>query len=309
MNKQISFYLTKFSLFDSNQSAYKANFGCITALLKITDDILDNIDDSEVTILTLLDFSKAFDTVNHRLLLEKLSILGFSQNAQEWVTSYLSDRYQKVVVNNDCSSWVKIKNGVPQGSILGPLLFNILVSDMRQFVVFNSSHGYADDVQFEISSNVENINEAIHQVNQDLTSISSYCRNSALTINEKKCFYMVIGTKPAIKKVDAMVLDGMIINNKIIKRVKYVRNLGLTYDEVLSWRRHVNNIIGRAIAKFKDLNKYKKFLNEESKKLLCDSLILSLFNFGDVVYMNIDLYLQKKIQKIQNLCLKFIFNI
>ena len=309
VNKQISFYLTKFSLFDSNQSAYKANFGCITALLKITDDILDNIDDSEVTILTLLDFSKAFDTVNHRLLLEKLSILGFSQNAQEWVTSYLSDRYQKVVVNNDCSSWVKIKNGVPQGSILGPLLFNILVSDMRQFVVFNSSHGYADDVQFEISSNVENINEAIHQVNQDLTSISSYCRNSALTINEKKCFYMVIGTKPAIKKVDAMVLDDMIINNKIIKRVKYVRNLGLTYDEVLSWRRHVNNIIGRAIAKFKDLNKYKKFLNEESKKLLCDSLILSLFNFGDVVYMNIDLYLQKKIQKIQNLCLKFIFNI
>ena len=119
-------------------------------------------------------------------MLEKLSILGFSQNALDWVSSYLTDRYQKVVINDDSSPWVKIKNGVPQGSILGPLLFNILVSDMRQFVEFNSGHGYADDVQFELGSKVENINIAIHQVNQDLESVSSYCRNSALTINEKK---------------------------------------------------------------------------------------------------------------------------
>ena len=188
-SNQMCFYFRKFSLFDSNQSAYKPNHGCNTALLKIMDDALDNIDDSLVTILTLLDFSKAFDTVNHRLLLEKLSILGFSQKALDWVTSYLSNRYQKVVLNNDSSPWVMIKNGVPQGSILGPLLFNILVSDMRQFIKFNSGHGYADDVQFEISSKVENINNAIHLVNQDLESVSSYCRNSALTINEKKMLF------------------------------------------------------------------------------------------------------------------------
>ena len=308
-SRQIIMYLNKFGLFDPNQSAYKANHGCTTALIKITDDILDSIDDSEVTILTLLDFSKAFDTVNHRLLLEKLKILGFSQNAQDWVQSYLTDRFQKVQVNNDSSSWVRIKNGVPQGSILGPLLFNILVSDMRQFIEFNSSHGYADDVQLKVSTKIENINEAIHEVNKDLTSIGTYCRNSALTINEKKCYYMLIGTKPAIKKIDDLALDDMLINNKIIKRVKHVRNLGLNYDEVLSWRKHINIIIGRAISKFKDINRYKKFLNEESKKLLCDSLILSQFNFGDLVYLNIDMYLQKKIQKIQNLCLKFIFNI
>jgi hypothetical protein len=197
---QILAYLGKHSLFDPNQSAYQANFGCITALIKINDDILDSIDDSEVTVLTLLDFSKAFDTVNHRLLLEKLSILGFTQDACDWVGSYLTDRFQKVIINNDCSSWIKIKNGVPQGSILGPILFNILISDMRQFVVFNSSHGYADDAQLKINTKVENINDAIQHVNSDLSSISTYCRNSALTINEKKCYYMVIGTKPAIKK-------------------------------------------------------------------------------------------------------------
>lgn len=307
--RQIVAYLTKYSLFDPNQSAYKANHGCVTALLKINDDILDSIDDSEVTVLTLLDFSRAFETVNHKLLIEKLRILGFTQDALDWVLSYLTDRYQKVVVSDGSSPWVKIKNGVPQGSILGPILFNILVSDMRQFVEFNSSHGYADDTQWKIHTKTENINEAIQQVNTDLSSISTYCRNSALTINEKKCYYMVIGTKPAIKKIDDMILDNMFINNKIVKRVKYVRNLGLTYDEVLSWRRHINLLVGRAIVKFKDIYKHKRFLDQDSKKILCNSIILSLFSFGDLVYMNIDNYLQHKIQKIQNLCLKFIFNI
>ena len=74
-----------------------------------------------------------------------------------------------------------------------------------------------------------------------------------------------------------MVLVDMVINDKVIKRIKFARNLGLNYDEVLSWRRHINILIGRAIGKFKDLNRHKKFLTEESKKLLCDSIILSLF--------------------------------
>ena len=307
--RQIFSYLEKYKLLDPNQSAYKAHHGCITAHLKITDDILDSIDDSEVTILTLLDFSKAFDTVNHKLLLEKLSILGFSQSAQNWVESYLTDRFQLVKVNNDYSPWVKIKNGVPQGSILGPLLFNILISDMRQFTEFVSSHGYADDTQLKLSTKVENINEAINEINQDLSSISNYCRKSALNINERKCYYMILGTKPAIRRVDDMVLNDMLINGKTIKRVKHVRNLGLNYDEVLSWRKHINIIFGKAIANFKNVSRFKKFLNEESKKILSESLILSHFSFGDIVYLNVDVYLQRRIQKVQNLCLKFIFNI
>ena len=307
--RQINSYLEKHNLFDPNQSAYKRFFGCNTALLKITDDILDNIDDSELTLLILLDFSKAFDTINHRLLLEKLSILGFSNKAQNWVNSYLKGRFQKVVANNDCSPFVGIKNGVPQGSILGPLLFNILVSNVRQFVEFSSSHGYADDIQLKINTKVDEVNEAIHKVNKDLDSISTYCKNNALKINESKCYFIAIGTKPGIKKLDNILLDEVLINNKTIKRVKSIRNLGLTFDEILSWRRHVNNMIGSAIAKFKDLNKLKKFLNADSKKILANSLILSYFNFCDMVYMNIDMYLKKRIQKIQNLCLRFIFDI
>ena len=307
--KQICGYLNLHNLFDPNQSAYRRHHGCITALLKITDDIFDGIDDSEITLLILLDFSKAFDTVNHKLLLEKLNILGFTQDAKDWIKSYLSDRSQRVKCNNDVSSWEKIVNGVPQGSILGPLLFMILVSDMRQYITSFSSHQYADDLQMHKNTKIETVNETIKEANLDLTAISKYCKNSALTINEKKSYAIFIGSRPAIRKLDNLALDNIIINNKIIKRVSHVRNLGLTMDEVLSWRRHVNLMIGRAIGKIKNLCRFKKFLNEKSKQLLCESLVLSQFHFGDIVYMNIDLIAQKKIQKIQNMCVKFIFNI
>ena len=306
---QINNYLEKNNLLDPNQSAYKKFFGCNTALLKIADDIMDSIDDSEITLLILLDFSKAFDTINHRLLLEKLSILGFSSMARNWINSYLTDRYQKVVAKDDCSSFVRIKNGVPQGSILGPLLFNIMISDMRQYVSFSSAHSYADDTQLKITTKIDNINMAISNANKDLQSISTYCRNNALRINADKSYLLIIGTKPAIKTLDNYQIGKLEINGEIIKRVKSTRNLGVTFDEVLSWRLHINKVIGCAISRFKDLSRYKRFLNFNARKILADALVLSYFNFCDVVYMNLDEYLKKRIQKVQNLCLKFIFNI
>ena len=306
---QINSYLEKHNLLDPNQSAYKKFFGCNTALLKISDDIMDAIDDSEITLLILLDFSKAFDTINHRLLLEKLSILGFSLMARNWINSYLTDRYQKVVAKDDCSSFVRIKNGVPQGSILGPLLFNIMISDMRQYVSFSSAHSYADDTQLKITTKIENINIAISNANKDLQSISTYCRNNALRINADKSYLLIIGTKPAMRTLDNCQIDKLEINGEIIKRVKSTRNLGVTFDEVLSWRLHINKVIGCAISRFKDLSRYKRFLNFNARKILADALVLSYFNFCDVVYMNLDEYLKKRIQKVQNLCLKFIFNI
>ena len=309
VNKQMCEYLSKHSLLDPYQSAYKPGHSCTTAHLKIIDDILEAMDDSEVALMVLLDFSKAFDTVNHRLLLEKLSILGFQKDALDWISSYLSNRQQKVITDNDQSDWCDIVNGVPQGSILGPLLFTILVSDIRQYIHFGSYHSYADDLQYYISMKPEHANDNIKLVNADLQRIGDYCKNSALRINETKCYQIYLGSRQAINSINNLSLDNITINNVPIKRVDHIRNLGLTYDEILSWRKHINLCVARAMGNFICISRYKKFLSMEAKKILCESMVLSQFNFCDVAYISIDIYLQKKIQKIQNICLKFIFDV
>ena len=308
MHRQICAYLIKHDFLDPYQSAYQPNHSCTTAHLKITEDILEAFDDSELVLLVLLDFSKAFDTVNHVLLLEKLKILGFQEDALKWVNSYLSNRKQKVKTDQEQSDWIDIINGVPQGSILGPLLFTILVSDIRRYIYNGSYHAYADDLQLYYPMKPRDANENIPLVNEDLERISEYCHRSALRLNEGKCYYMFVGSRPAIKSINEIPLTNISINNKPIKRVEHVRNLGLTYDEILSWRKHVNLCVSRAMSNFICISRFKRFLSLEAKMMLCESMVLSQFNFCDAVYLNIDIYLQNKIQKIQNMCLRFIFD-
>ena len=309
VNKQIVKYLTLHSLLDPNQSAYKKNHSTQTALLKLCEDIYDAIDDSEITLLVLLDFSKAFDTVNHKLLLAKLKILGFQEDACKWILSYLSGRQQKVQTQNESSKWSPILNGVPQGSILGPLLFTILISDMR-LTIWNGSYiTYADDTNLYWESSVETVNETLITANSVTSNISTYCEDNCLRLNPDKCKFMFLGTRPAIKKINSMQLGELKINNNNMERVTEAKVLGVTFDEILSWRKQVNLCISKAMSNFFQISRYKKFLNKESKIILCESIVLSQFNYCDIVYSNLDNYLKLKIQKIQNLCLRFIFDI
>ena len=306
--RQMIHYCNEHYLLDPNQSAYRKFHSTTTALLKITDDILEGIEDAEVSIMIFLDFSKAFDTINHRLLLEKLKILGFDGPSCNWIKSYLTNRYQMVKHGNKFSEWKLIKNGVPQGSILGPLLFIILTSDMRKCFRFGNYHEYADDTTEYKNTTVENLNDSIQDINHDMQRVSDYCKNNILTLNEGKCEYMIVGSRYFIGKVKDVILDPILINGKPIKRVSHAKSLGLTYDEVLSWNKQVNKNIGCAVSKFKEFSHCKRMLNFEAKKTFCESMVLSQFNYADVVIMNMNKVNQNKIQKIQNLCIRFIFN-
>ena len=308
-NKQIIAYLTLHDLLDPNQSAYKKNHGTQTALLKLTEDIYDAIDDSEITLLILLDFSKAFDTVNHKLLLAKLNILGFQEGTCQWINSYLSGRQQKVQTQNDASEWSAVVNGVPQGSILGPLLFTILISDMRVKIWNGSYITYADDTNLYWETTIADIHKTLISANSVTTNISKYCVDNCLRLNNDKCKYMFLGTIPAINKLKTIHLSDIKINNVVMERVSHSKILGVTFDEVLSWRKNVNLCISKAMSNFFQISRYKKILTKESKIILCESVVLSQFNYCDIVYSNMDNYLKEKIQKVQNLCIRFIFDL
>src|SRR5436190_23191810 len=147
VHNQITEFLVSNNIINTHQSGFRRYHSTETALLKVTDDIRLAMDRSQCTILILFDFSKAFDMVNHEILLEKLRILGFSDIALSWMGSYLSGRRQCVTHNNNTSEWKPVTCGVPQGSILGPLLFTIYVNDISKVLKYTNFHCYTDDLQ------------------------------------------------------------------------------------------------------------------------------------------------------------------
>ena len=267
------------------------------------------MDASELTFLILLDYSKAFDRVNHKLLLAKLMSLGFDEVSLNWVGSYLAGRAQKVKSNGEYSSWNPIINGVPQGSILGPLLFTILVTDLRNSLQSTSFHQYADDLQIQKHCKFDDVNNAINDINSDLTNISNYSVSNGLKLNYEKSKFMVIGSHQNIKKINDSELPPILLDEHILDREKCLKNLGVHFDEYMSWVKHINKTVCKAYGSLRSLYRFKKFLSESSKKSLCETLVLSHFNYCDCLFPSLAKYLSEKIQKVQNACVRFIYNL
>ena len=184
--KQLTNYLTSNHLFDPLQSGFKKHHSTSSALIKVTGDMVSAMEQKHVTVLVLLDYSKAFDTVNHSLLLAKMKKMGIGDSALLWFGDYLSERCQRVVTNTDESTWGKIFNGVPQGSVLGPLLFSILISDISKCIDVCKYHLYADDTQLYHHSSVNSLGDAIPLINHELNSIATFSKNNGLRLNAKK---------------------------------------------------------------------------------------------------------------------------
>ncbi len=128
-------------------------------------------------------------------------------------------------------------------------------------------------------------------------------------MNPGKSQRIIIGSKPNIDKLKSKYIPEVVIDGVIITRVSHAKNLGITYDEVLSWRRHVNVTVSKAYYKLRMLSRYKNFLTRQSKQLLCESLVLSYFNYCDVLFFNMNADLKLKVQRVQNSCIRFIYNL
>ncbi|CAD6210334.1 GSCOCG00012781001-RA-CDS [Cotesia congregata] len=174
--------------------AFKEGLNTQTAVIKLCDDIRLGIDESKVTIAVFCDFSKAFDSVNHQRLLQKLLSMNFSDNAIEWIRSYLSQRAQLVRNNNDISSWRNVLNGVPQGSVLGPLLFVLYISDLSK--ILNCQYlFYADDLVIYRSCHLVQISENIALLNSEIEKIVKWCDLNCLKLNASKTKAIIFGSR------------------------------------------------------------------------------------------------------------------
>jgi retron-type reverse transcriptase len=203
--RQFTMYLNSREFIDQKQSGFRTGHSCTTALLEITEDVRTAAEVGMMTILLLLDFSKAFDSVRHELLLPKIAGADTSSSVLDWFESYLDGRMQKVRIGKKDSSWKAVTAGVPQGSVGGPLLFSIFINDMPACLKFCRHHMFADDCQIYLSFLPHEMARAVECINTDLRSVEHWAERNGLKLNAQKTQMICMGTSRRVASVKAYV--------------------------------------------------------------------------------------------------------
>ncbi|CAG4973526.1 unnamed protein product [Colias eurytheme] len=314
VHKQLTEFLELHDILPEQQSGFRKHRGTATALMDVVDNVLCAQDDGKGTIMLLLDYSRAFDTIDINLLLCKLVYYGLDENSVKWFNSYLCNRTQTVSVlkedgSRSLSNTSSVLRGVPQGSILGPLLFILYSADVVNMIKNCNYQIYADDIQLYYSFHPNQTLDAITRVNSDLKDINTWSERNSLILNPSKTKFMILGNPYIINKINQYDIN-LIIKDRKIDRVHEARNLGIIFDENLRFEKHINTTISNCFYRLKTLYRIRKYIDTSLRIRLCDALVLSKFNYADTVYGPRLLSRTKSaIQRVQNACARYCWNI
>ena len=286
-------FLETHELLYNLQFEFRAKHSTTHALLTMINKIASGIDKYEHTVRVFLDFSKAFDTINPDILFYKLSYYGVRGIALEWFRNYLHNRQQCVYIANALSNTKDVSCGVPQGSILGPLLFLIYINDFCKSSEVLSFILFADDSNLFFSHKDPHI--LLSTINQELKCVSEWIKANKLSLNLQKTNYMLFSN--IINELPGNV----VFYCTITQRVLNTKFLGITIDEKLSWKEHVDNICKVISRNIGIINKVKFYFPTRILLNLYSTLILPHLNYGIIAWgncadylLNIILLLQKK---------------
>ena len=308
VHSQLVSFLTEHNLFNPFQSGFRTGHSTTTALVKITDDIRLGMENQEVTILTLLDFSNAFNTVNFDILLAILRSLNISPTVIDWFRSYIHGRRQRIRVEDTLSSWCDVTAGVPQGGVLSPLLFSLFIHSITSDLS-SSYHLYADDLQIYCRAKTSDLSLAIGKINYDLDKICAWSRSFGLNVNPQKTQAIIIGSSRIRSRIDFELLPTIIFDGVQVPLSETVRNLGVLFDGTMSWKPHVAEVSRRVFAAYSSLRRLKNFLPTKTKITLAQSLLLPIIDYADTCYPDLSGVLLNKIDRLQNLFIRFIFGL
>jgi hypothetical protein len=293
---QITSFLDNLGLFSDAQHGFRAHHSTATALTQISDYIFEGFTRSEFTLALFIDFSKAFDSISHDILLNKLSHLHFSPNSLSWVKSYLSDRTQYVSVQNCASSLANITCGVPQGSILGPLLFILLINDLPKCLKDSIAVIYADDTTLLIRGKCWK--SLVKKINSDLLLLSNYCTANSLSINVSKTKAMFF-----FRKTNKPQNANILYNGYSIEMVDSFKLLGIWLDTGLDFHIHISHIVNKLNVCLHLLWKCRAFIPYSKLILLFNAFGIPYIDYCQPVYTNsTDLLLKPLITKYDECC-------
>ena len=302
IHNQTQEYLDRNEILFKFQSGFRKNYSTDTALSYLSDKILSAFDKGLFTGMILIDLQKAFDTIDHDIFLKKLQCLGFSETAIAWYRSYLTNRYLTVNVEDSFSEQAHLACGVPQGSILGPLIFLMYVNDMSQAVKCDL-YLYADDSCLVYTGNDVKIIE--DNLNKNFNSLCDWFVENKLSIHfgEDKTKSIIFGTKRKLKNDPQLEISRGEVNIKQHKEVKY---LGCLFDSNLSGASMAISVLNKANSRLRFLYRKQNLLNAPLRRLLCNALIQPHFDYACTAwYPNLSKALSNKLQCAQNKCIRF----
>ena len=234
VHKQLQSYLDHFKFLVSSQFGFRPHLSTSHAVSNTLQYIYNNLDNGSVVVSIFLDFAKAFDCVDHVLLLKKLNKYGIRGIALEWFRSYLTDRKQFLSLNGQNSSLCSIKSGVPQGSILGPLLFLIFINDFPKCSDFFKFTLFADDSTLTCSFNNMTVESITNSINQNLETVNHWLNVNKLKVNTHKSFHIVFSYRKNI------LLSPIPLGSEITAQTEKTKFLGITLNMNLSFKDHIN---------------------------------------------------------------------
>ena len=300
---KLSTYCANHNLDENYQSAYRKHHSCETALLEVANVILTNMDNQQVTLLTLLDLSAAFDTVPHRRFLKRLeSDYGITNTALKWFESYFENRQQTVIVNGAESAPKALSTGMPQGSGTGPWGYTKYTGPLGALIRLMCIlyHMFADDTKLHTALNPCSKTaqfSAKDRIEKCISAVSSWMTANRLKLNSDKTEFIMIGTKRQLAKMN---FGSITIDNETIKSRPAVRILGVIFDSEMKMNAHVTQTVRKCYGKIREIASIRRYITFQVAQTLVQSMVMSHLDYGNSLLYGISEHLLTKLQRVQN---------
>jgi hypothetical protein len=300
IHNRLNQHLNSFPSLSPYQSAYRKFHSTETALLRIYNDLLVAISQQKLSALVLLDLSAAFDTIDHTILLSRLtSNFGISGSALSLISSYLSNRSQSVSIQSHISPPAPITTGIPQGSVLGPLLFCLYTTPLT-YLFSNypvSYHLYADDTQLYISFSSSDSLAHLSILSSTLNSVFDWFTSNRLSVNPSKTEFLLVGTPQQRSKFSSPTIT---FQGSSLPYVSSCRNLGVIFDSDLSFKKHISSVCSSSFYHIRQLRQIRSSLDRNSAIVLANSLVSSKLDYCNSLFYGLPDLSLNRLQLVQN---------